>query len=139
MCSSLSLWLASESSSQTKSLPARSKDEWATRRVEVVENMQLVMGKLPEKSSAPLDLRILEEQNVGAIKRQKVTFVSEVLAGEPDRVSAYLLLPDSSPHTGKKAAAVLCLHQTTRIGKGEPAGVGGKPDLHYALVLAQRG
>jgi dienelactone hydrolase len=101
--------------------------------------MQLVMGKLPEKSSAPLDLRILEEENVGAIKRQKITFVSEVLAGEPDRVSAYLLLPGSSRRTGKKAAAVLCLHQTTRIGKGEPAGVGGKPDLHYALELAQRG
>ena len=101
--------------------------------------MQLVMGKLPEKSSAPLDLRILEEENVGAIKRQKITFVSEVLAGEPDRVSAYLLLSGSSRRTGKKAAAVLCLHQTTRIGKGEPAGVGGKPDLHYALELAQRG
>ena len=139
ICSSLSLWLESESSSQPKSLPARSKDEWATRRVEVVENMQLVMGKLPEKSSAPLDLRILEEESVGGIKRQKITFVSEVLAGEPDRVSAYLLLPDSSRRTGKKAAAILCLHQTTRIGKGEPAGVGGKPDLHYALELAQRG
>ena len=101
--------------------------------------MQLVMGKLPEKSSAPLDLRILEEESVGGIKRQKITFVSEVLAGETDRVSAYLLLPDSSRRTGKKAAAVLCLHQTTRIGKGEPAGVGGKPDLHYALELAQRG
>jgi dienelactone hydrolase len=34
---------------------------------------------------------------------------------------------------------MLCLHQTTRIGKGEPAGVGGIPDLHYALELAQRG
>ena len=97
------------------------------------------MGNLPEKSSAPLDLRILEEESVGGIKRQKITFVSEVFAGEPDRVSAYLLLPDGSRRTGKKAAAVLCLHQTTRIGKGEPAGVGGKPDLHYALELAQRG
>jgi len=62
-----------------------------------------------------------------------------VFAGEPDRVSAYLLLPNGSRLTRKKTAAVLCLHQTTRIGKGEPAGVGGKPDLHYALELAQRG
>jgi pimeloyl-ACP methyl ester carboxylesterase len=139
ICSSLPLWLASESSSQPKSLPARSKEEWATRRVEVLENMQLVMGKLPEKSSAPLDLRILEEESVGGIKRQRIMFVSEVFAGQPDRVSAYLLRPDGSRPTRKKAAAVLCLHQTTRIGKGEPAGLGGKPDLHYALELAQRG
>ena len=34
---------------------------------------------------------------------------------------------------------MLCLHQTTRIGKGEPAGLGGKPDLQYARELAERG
>jgi tripartite-type tricarboxylate transporter receptor subunit TctC len=34
---------------------------------------------------------------------------------------------------------MLCLHQTTRIGKGEPAGVGGKTDLQYARELAERG
>jgi dienelactone hydrolase len=34
---------------------------------------------------------------------------------------------------------VLCLHQTTRIGSGEPAGVGGKKNLYYALELAERG
>jgi len=135
----LSLALASEPGSQSKSLPLGSKDEWGIRRADILENLQSVMGNLPEKSSAPLDLRILEEERVGAINRQKITFVSEVLAGEPDRVSAYLLLPDGSQPTRKKAAAVLCLHQTTRIGKGEPAGVGGKPDLHYALELAQRG
>jgi dienelactone hydrolase len=34
---------------------------------------------------------------------------------------------------------MLCLHQTTGIGKGEPVGLGGKPGLHYAHELAQRG
>ena len=130
---------ASEPSSRSKSLQVRSKDEWAVRRLDTLRNLQRVMGNLPEKSSAPLDLRVLEEESVGGIKRRKITFVSEGFAGEPDRVSAYLLLPDGSRRTGKKTAAVLCLHQTTRIGKGEPAGVGGKPDLHYALELAQRG
>lgn len=38
-----------------------------------------------------------------------------------------------------KVPAVLCLHQTTAIGKAEPAGLGGKPNLHYALELAERG
>ena len=137
--SALTLALASEPISQNNSLTVGSKEEWAARRVETLRNLQSVMGDLPEKSSAPLDLRILEEESVGGIKRQKITFVSEVLAGEPDRVSAYLLLPDGSRGARKKTAAVLCLHQTTRIGKGEPAGLGGKPDLHYALELAQRG
>ncbi len=134
------LWLtlASESNSQHQSLPVRSKAEWVVRRVAILENLQSVMGKLPEKSSTPLDLRILEEESVGGIKRQKITFVSEVVAGNPDRVSAYLLIPDASRRK-KKTGAVLCLHQTTGIGKGEPAGFGGKPSLHYALELAQRG
>jgi len=34
---------------------------------------------------------------------------------------------------------MLCLHQTTAIGKGEPAGLGGKPNLRYAAELARRG
>jgi pimeloyl-ACP methyl ester carboxylesterase len=139
LCSSLSVWLALEPRSQSKSLPVRSKEEWAVRRLDTLRNLQSVMGDLPQKSSVPLDLRILEEESTVGVNRQKITFVSEVLAGEPDRVTAYLLLPDGSRRTRKKTAAVLCLHQTTRIGKGEPAGVGGKPDLHYALELAQRG
>src|SRR4249920_2469427 len=77
----ISLALASEPNSQPKAPPVRSKDEWAVRRVDTLRNLQSVMGKLPEKSSAPLDLRILEEERVGGIKRQKITFVSEELAG----------------------------------------------------------
>jgi predicted dienelactone hydrolase len=34
---------------------------------------------------------------------------------------------------------MLCLHQTTGIGKGEPAGLGGLPNLHYAKELAEDG
>lgn len=34
---------------------------------------------------------------------------------------------------------MLCLHQTTGIGKDEPAGLGGLQSLHYAHELAERG
>ena len=34
---------------------------------------------------------------------------------------------------------MLCLHQTVAIGKDEPVGLGGNPDLHYAMELARRG
>ena len=134
--SALTLALASEQIAQSQSLPVGSKEKWATRRLETLRNLQSVMGDLPERSS-PLDLRILEEEHVGGILRRKITFVGEVFAAGPDRVSAYLLIPAGSP--SQRKPGVLCLHQTTKIGKGEPAGFGGKPDLHYALELAQEG
>lgn len=134
----LSFASASPPSSQPGPRTVRTKDEWVGRRVEILENLQRVMGKLPEQSSAPLDLRTLDEESVGGVRRRKITFVSELIAGKADRVSAYLLIPEGASRS-RKAAAVLCLHQTTRLGKGEPAGLGGKPDLHYALELARRG
>src|SRR6185369_1322999 len=64
--------------------------------------------------------------------RRKITYQTE----PGDRVAAYLFLP---PADGKKLPAVLCLHQTTKLGKAEPAGLGGLKNLHYALELAERG
>src|SRR5438874_11332758 len=52
-------------------------------------------------------------------------------------VGSYLFIPPLK--LGQKAPAILCLHQTTPIGKMEPAGLGPKVNLHYALNLAQRG
>jgi dienelactone hydrolase len=52
-------------------------------------------------------------------------------------VKAYLFIPPLAK--GKRVPAILCLHQTTQIGKMEPAGLGPKQNLHYALHLAQRG
>ncbi len=69
---------------------------------------------------------------LGKVVRKKITFAVE----KDDRVSAYLLIPRERKG---KVPAMLCLHQTTRIGKGEPAGVGGLKNLHYALELAERG
>lgn len=114
------------------------RGEWANQRTHTLENLQKVMGPLPDKSSVPLDVAILGEESLPGFRRQRISYVSEELAGKADRVSAYLLLP-ASAGPSKRRAAVLCLHQTTRIGKGEPAGLGGKPDLHYALELARRG
>src|SRR5262249_48880751 len=66
---------------------------------------------------------------------QKISFASE----PGDRVPAWLLVPHASEDSGKKRPAVLCLHQTTPIGKDEPAGLGTNPDLAYARELAERG
>ena len=115
-----------------------SRDQWARRRETVLYNLQLVMGEYPKHERPPLDVQESETADFPRFTRTKISYISE----ENDRVPAYLLMPKDRPGlTGKagKTAGMLCLHQTTKIGKGEPAGVGGKPDLHYAKELAERG
>ncbi len=93
---------------------------------------EAVMGSLPAPERAPPVVEVIAEVplEAGLIRRQIV-----FIARDGDRVPAYLFLPAAK---GKRPA-MLCLHQTTRIGKGEPAGIGGKPDLAYAIELARRG
>ncbi len=95
--------------------------------------MQQVMGPIPDASKkVPPDLKIIEEARIGNVRRLKITFAAEA----NDRVPAYLLIPAD---LSGKVPGILCLHQTTAIGKREPAGIGGLPNLHYALELAERG
>ncbi len=111
----------------------RTADDWARRKAHILAGMQEVMGPLPDpKSKVDLDVKVIGEVDEGAYVRRQITFQAE----KGDRVPAYLLLPKGK--TGKRPA-MLCLHQTTRIGKGEPAGLGGLAPLHYAKELAQRG
>ena len=113
--------------------PVKTRADWEIRRSHVLNHVQEVMGRLPgAERQAPLDLRVIETTEEPAFTKQKITFNSE----PGDRVPAWLLLPKGK--IGKSPAA-LCLHQTTAIGKDEPAGLGGKPNLHYARELAQRG
>ncbi|HEV3257348.1 MAG TPA: alpha/beta fold hydrolase [Gemmataceae bacterium] len=107
--------------------------DWARRRAHIVASMQLVMGPLPAASrKVPLDVRYTDVVKTARYVRKKLTFAVE----KHDRVPAYLLLPVG--HKGK-LPAVLCLHQTVAIGKGEPAGLGGSENLRYAVHLADRG
>lgn len=116
----------------SRRVPITSQATWHRRRNDVLANMQKVMGDLPPKSTAPLDIRVLEEERAAHYIRRRITYVPEV----GDRVPAYLFLPLNAK--GRRPA-MLCLHQTTKIGKAEPAGLGGKPNLAYARELAERG
>src|SRR4051794_11114997 len=103
------------------------------RRERILANMQLVMGEMPPESrKVPADVKVAGEEKLPGVVRRRISFAAE----KGDRVSAYLLLPAGLKG---KAPAMLCLHQTTGIGKGEPAGVGGLANLRYALELARRG
>lgn len=119
---------------QGHKVPVRTPANWQQRRAHILAHMQAVMGPLPAANRrVPLATEVLEEVEVDGIRRRKISYATE--AG--NRVTAYLLLPGAAGEP--KRPAVLCLHPTTKIGKGEPAGLGDRPDLHYALHLARRG
>lgn len=95
--------------------------------------MQEVMGPLPpECRRVPLNVRILEKYREEGISRQLLIYDTE----PGDECRAWLLRPESVPSGG---TGILCLHQTIRAGKDEPAGLAGSPNLHYGIELARRG
>lgn len=97
-----------------------------------LRGVEKVMGPLPSiDHQSPLHLHVLEETRLQHYLRRRVTFSPE----PHSTVYAWLLIPDSA----RPAPAALCLHQTTAIGKDEPVGIGGKPNLFYAHELALRG
>jgi len=115
-----------------KEHPISAASDWPRRRDHILANMQRVMGPMPpDERKAPLDVHVYDEIKLQRYVRKTISFVSE--AG--DRVPAFLLVPHELK---SRTAAVLCLHQTTSIGKQEPAGMGIK-NMAYAAELAERG
>ncbi len=106
--------------------------EWPRRRRQILSSMEMVMGPLPRRRKTALKTEEVERADLPNLRRTKITFDG----GQGDRVPAYLLVPDN---LSNPAPAVLCLHQTARVGKGEPAGLGSNANLHYAQELAERG
>lgn len=125
------LWMP-EPDGVDRMLPVKEEAEWPIRVAIIREHVERVTGGFWNDRSTNYDIRIEGEETVGNVIRRKITY----LAPMDDRVPAYVLLPKKAQG---KLPAVLCLHQTTKIGKGEPVGIGGLANLHYALELAGRG
>lgn len=120
--------------SQGKSHSIKVPADWEQRRQHIVTNLERVMGKLPAPGPrVKLDCKVIEETVVGDQVRKKITFQSDA----DDRVPAYLMFP--SPNYSGKRPAMLCLHQTTAVGKDEPLGIRGDTNLKYAQELVDRG
>ncbi|MBW3541323.1 MAG: alpha/beta fold hydrolase [Planctomycetes bacterium] len=116
-----------------KTRPVASPSDWSLRRAHVLAAMQEVMGHLPGPlDRAPLNVEIVSREETPQYIRYELTYSAE----QRDRVAAWLLVPLKLT---RPAPAMLCLHQTTPLGKDEPAGFGGAADLHYAHELAVRG
>lgn len=115
--------------------PVVTEADWNLRRAHIRANMEQVMGAMPDAARAvPLERRVTQTIEKPGYRLQKMTFAAEA----DDRVPAWLFVPTDGAGS-KKRPAVLCLHQTTKHGKDEPAGQGGLSNLHYARELAERG
>lgn len=133
-------WYRTESGEK---LPVKTAEDWAVRRQAIIAGMERVMGPVPDRTKWPeSQVRVLERTELPeGITRQKIQFISD----SNDRpIKAWVFLPKPDPKfattkISARRAAVLCLHQTNNVGKDEPAGLGGLPNLHYALELAQLG
>ncbi|WP_020475080.1 alpha/beta hydrolase family protein [Zavarzinella formosa] len=102
-------------------------------RAAIRKKMEQAMGPLPAADrKVPLDVKLDAEEKLDGYTRTKLTYAAE----KGDRVPAWLLVPTGK--TGKRPA-MLCLQQTVGIGKNEPVGLGGNPNLWYAQHLVKRG
>jgi dienelactone hydrolase len=102
------------------------------KRDSILTAMGKVMGELPPLSLSRPNVRVLGEERFDGYIRRRIDYEAE----PEDWVPAFLLVPEG---TQRPLPAAICLHQTTKIGKAEPAGEGPKTNLHYAKELAQRG
>jgi hypothetical protein len=114
-------------------LPVATPFQMVIRRQDILDGMQRAMGRMPSSDRrVPLNVAVEAEEDTEKYVRRKISYSPE----SGDRVPAWLLIPKGIEG---RMPAMLCLHQTTKIGKGEPAGLGGLPNLHYAHELAERG
>ncbi len=119
-----------------QALPVQSVGDWERRRVAIVRAMELVMGPLPgPEKRCPLEPKTESETDCGTYVRRFVTYASE----PGGRTPAYLLIPKAALGAGQRAPAVLCLHQTHRLGNKVVVGLGDSPNDEYGVELAQRG
>ena len=114
-------------------------EQWSQHVAQLHERMQSVMGQLDEHEKAaapvPLEMIVMHQQVRNDIRFRKVQYNLQ----NRHRMMAWLLTPVDASATNP-IPAVLCLHQTNgSIGKDEPVGLHGNPELKYALELSQQG
>lgn len=110
----------------------RDRKDWQAACDRVLAGMQRAMGDLPAGPQPPVEVVKLDSEDLPGFTRTRIKYLSE----PGDYVPAWLLVPK---RLKRRAPGMLCLHQTTPLGKDEPAGLGGDSELHYAKELAERG
>ncbi|MCL6502015.1 MAG: dienelactone hydrolase family protein [Pirellulales bacterium] len=122
--------------------PIRDRQAWECQRRRVREQWLSFLGAY-DMPRMPLEVELLEEDYPEGCVRQLVRYESE-----PELpVEAYLLKPrnvqqrrNDDPSVGQvKLPGVVALHSTVDYTIRQPAGLEGDPNLHFGLMLAQRG
>ncbi len=109
--------------------------DWELKRKQVLENMQKVMGKLPDRTNLPpFDVQILDSQEEERYTRHNITFT----VAENEDLPAYLYVPHQKGQS-KKLPAMLVLHGTGELGKQLVDGKSPLANRALAKELAQRG
>jgi dienelactone hydrolase len=94
---------------------------WPAHRERILRGVEQVLGQMP-KEKAPLDPKVISEEDCGKYIRRKVS----IQVQPDDRMPAYLLIPKSRKG---RVPAIVCFYGTTSgTGKETTVGLsGGKP------------
>ena len=114
--------------------PILSLDEWERKASALRKIYKMILGFQPY-GIVELNVEIIEETDKGTYLRRKIAYNT----GHEERITAYMLIPKRRP---RKCPAVLCLHQTTPLGKEQVIGNDPSPegqDFAYALHLVELG
>ncbi len=115
--------------------PVKTLADYELKRRQILDSMQMAMGKLPDKSGLPAP----EIQITDSLKEKNYTRLTiNIKVEENESVSAFLYVPLQN---GKKERlpAMLALHGTGPLGKKYVDGQGNNPNRAYAKELAERG
>lgn len=131
-------------------IPVRSAEDWQLRRRQILAGMQDAMGPLPPQAELPFAATVIEERQIGDVRRITLTIAVEgndhlpfdlyIPAALAEKITAASFSADlASLPAPVRLPAVLALHPTGEAGKRIVAGEAGKPGRQYAIELAQRG
>ena len=114
-----------------------SVSDWETKRADILERVQSIMGPLPgDEKRCDLDVVVDEEVDCGSYVRRLISYASEPNCRTP----AYLLIPKKALNEGVLCPAVLCPHPThARDGFKTVVGLSDRENRSYASELAERG
>ena len=101
----------------------------------VLQNMQKVMGDLPERAAIKRsDIHVIDSVKESSFIRYNILFTVE----KNEIIPLYLYIPVQTL-TPQKLPAMLVLHETDPLGRKAVDGQGNKANRSHARELAQRG
>lgn len=111
------------------------RNDWSTKRNQILFDMQEAMGKLPETSSLPA----LNTMTLDTLKTERYTrYTIHFRAAKDEVVPAYLYFPVGAKEREKRPA-MLVLHGTGDLGKQLVDGKSNLANRAVAKELAERG